>query len=68
MDPKTPSEQLIYMNQHLDRKEKQQLVLYYLTKLLSKPEIIEDFMISSISESPSEIIEDFMSSSINETN
>lgn len=67
MDPKTPSEQLIYINQSLSRKEKQKLVLYYLTKLLNKPEVIEDYMASSVNDT-NEVIEDFMSSSLNEGN
>lgn len=44
IDPKTPSEYLIYMNKNLDKKQKQLLVLHYLTKLLNKPIIIENFM------------------------
>lgn len=44
VDIKTSTEQLIYFNPHLSKKQKQQLVLQYLTKLLSKVEIIEDFM------------------------
>ena len=44
VDPKTLTEQLIYLNAHLNKKQKQQLVLHYLTKILSKAEIIEDYM------------------------
>ena len=44
VDPKTSSEQLIYLNKNLDKKQKQQLVLYYLTKILSKPVIEDDFI------------------------
>ena len=44
VDLKTSTEQLIYFNPYLTKKQKQQLVLQYLTKLLSKVEIIEDFM------------------------
>lgn len=38
------SEQLIYQNRQLSKKEKQQLVFEYLTKLLTKPVVIEDFL------------------------
>lgn len=44
VDPRTSCEQLIYMNQHLNKKQKQQLVLNYLTKILNKAEIVEDYM------------------------
>jgi len=40
----TPSEQLIYQNQHFDKKQKQQLVFQYLTQLLHKPTIIDNYM------------------------
>ena len=49
VDPKTSCEQLIYVNQNLNKKQRQQMVLYYLTKVLSKP-VIEDNFIDSIEE------------------
>lgn len=49
VDPKTSCEQLIYLNQNMNKKQKQQLVLYYLTKILSKP-VIEDNFIDSVGE------------------
>jgi ankyrin repeat protein len=44
IDPKITCEQLIYKNDYLTKKEKQQLVLYYLTKLLNKPDIVDNFI------------------------
>lgn len=44
VDPKTSCEQLIYQNEHLNKKQKQQLVLHYLMKVLSKAEIIDNYM------------------------
>lgn len=44
IDIRTPSEQLIYLNKNLEKKQKQQLVLQYLTKLLYKPVVVDDFM------------------------
>ncbi|QKF94400.1 ankyrin repeat protein [Fadolivirus algeromassiliense] len=49
VDPKTSCEQLIYLNQNLDKKQRQQLVLYYLTKILNKP-VVEDNFIDSVME------------------
>lgn len=43
-DPRTTNEQLIYLNDNLTKKEKQSLVLYYLTKLLNKTAVIENYM------------------------
>lgn len=50
VDPKTSSEQLIYYNTHLSKKQKQELVLLYLTKLLNRPIVIEDFIATMKSE------------------
>ena len=44
IDPKTTCEQLIYSNNHLDKKQKQHLVLYYLTKIFKKPVIVDNFI------------------------
>lgn len=44
IDPKTTCEQLIYQNENLNKKQKQQLVLQYLTKILSKPVIVDNFV------------------------
>jgi len=44
VDPKTTCEQLIYANVNLDKKQKQYLVLYYLTKIFKKPTIVENFI------------------------
>jgi ankyrin repeat protein len=40
----TPCEQLIYLNSHLNKKQKQQLVLLYLTNLLKKAVVIDNYM------------------------
>jgi hypothetical protein len=39
IDPSTTSEQIIYTNDNLTKKEKQQCVLYYLNKILNKPTV-----------------------------
>lgn len=44
IDPKTSCEQLIYMNRFLEKRQKQHIVLQYLTKILKKPVIVEDFI------------------------
>ena len=44
IDPKTSCEQLIYMNRHLEKRQKQYIVLQYLTKILKKPVIVENFI------------------------
>ena len=44
VDPKTSCEQLLYQNDLLNKKQKQQLVLYYLTKLFSKAIIVENYI------------------------
>lgn len=43
-DPKITCEQLIYQNVNFTKRDKQQLVLYYLNKYLSKPIIVDDFI------------------------
>lgn len=42
--PDTPSEQLIYQNKNLNKQQKQELVLLYLNKLMSKPLVLDNFM------------------------
>lgn len=49
-DPKITCEQLIYQNDNFTKKEKQQLVLMYLTKVLNKPVVFENYMESLIKE------------------
>jgi len=44
IDPKTSCEQLLYLNQNLTKKEKQELVLNYLKKVLSIPVIVDNFI------------------------
>ena len=44
LDPKTSCEQLIYQNEYLNKRQKQQLVLQYLTKILSKAVIVDNFV------------------------
>lgn len=44
VDPKTPCEQLIYLNPNLNRKQKQKLVLYYLNKLVNNPSVMNDYV------------------------
>lgn len=44
VDPKTTCEQLIYSNRYLEKKQKQYIILQYLTKILKKPNIINNFI------------------------
>ena len=37
-------EQLVYQNNYLNKKEKQEIVHYYLTKIFRIPEIVEDYI------------------------
>lgn len=43
-DPKTSNEQIIYTNDSLQKKEKQQAVLYYLNKTLNKAIVVDNFL------------------------
>lgn len=44
IDPRTSCEQLLYLNNNLTKKEKQELVLNYLKKVLSIPVIVDNFI------------------------
>ena len=44
IDPKTSCEQLLYTNNNFNKKQKQELVLHYLKKVLNMPVVVNDFI------------------------
>lgn len=44
IDPKTSCEQLLYTNNNFNKKQRQELVLHYLKKVLNMPVVVNDFI------------------------